>query len=231
MKSYKGKQRRHHNHPNFWRDWHEMREKSWQESAEDSAEKGSRPHRRRRRGPAPGFGPQKRARMWREFFHDYMGEYPENHWAFSGRRFNPWRQGDDSFNPFVATLLSKGGGLLPLIVLNLLEEKARYGNEIMDEIGRMTAGKWVANPGAIYPLMTILEEQGLISGEWEDPRKRTVRIYTITEQGRAELPRLKAIVKPKLNEAIEVLTSMVAGLDEKNVDDNSAENDGLSKDI
>ncbi|HFC12975.1 MAG TPA: PadR family transcriptional regulator, partial [Anaerolineae bacterium] len=133
--------------------------------------------------------------------------------AFRGRRFNPWRQGEDTFNPFVATLLSKGGGLLPLLVLDMLVKKARYGNEIMEEIGRKTNGQWVANPGAIYPLMSVLEEAGLISGTWADPRKRTVRVYEITEKGRLELPRLKAIVKPKLDEALAVFEVISAELE------------------
>jgi DNA-binding PadR family transcriptional regulator len=109
-------------------------------------------------------------------------------------------------------MLSKGGGLLPLYVLQLLCEGPRYGNEIMELITERTGGQWVANPGAIYPLMTVLEEQGFIVGEWEDPRKRTVRIYRLTEDGEAELARLKAIVKPKLMEAIEVLQKIARDL-------------------
>ena len=152
------------------------------------------------------------ARFWREFFHDFMGTWPEEHWAFGGRRFSPWRQGMDHFNPFVASMLSKGGGLLPLYVMQLLSEGSRYGNEIMELITERTGGQWVANPGAIYPLMTVLEEQGLITGEWEDPRKRTVRIYRLTEDGESELTRLKAIVQPKLEEAIEVLQNIAHDL-------------------
>ena len=53
--------------------------------------------------------------------------------------------------------------------------------------------------------MTVLEEEGLITGQWEDPRKRTVRIYEITEKGRGEMQRIRAIVKPKLEEALDVL--------------------------
>jgi len=113
----------------------------------------------------------------------------------------------------VASLLSKGGGLLPLYVLHLLSEKPRYGNELMDLIAERTKGQWVANPGAIYPLMTMLERQGLVSGEWEDPRKRTVRVYQLTETGKQEMERLKAIVHPKLEEAISVLQTLARDLD------------------
>lgn len=141
-----------------------------------------------------------------------MGDWPEHHWAFGGRRFSPWHQGMDSFNPFIASLLSKGGGLLPLYVLHLLSQKPRYGNEIMDLISESTDGQWVANPGAIYPLMTLLEKQGLVQGQWEDPRKRTVRIYNLTAIGEQELTRLKAIVRPKLNEAIRALQRLAHDL-------------------
>lgn len=134
-----------------------------------------------------------------------MGASPEEHWFFGGRRFSPWHQGMDTFNPFVANLLSKGGGLLPLLVMQLVAQKPRYGNEIMEIIAERTGGQWVSNPGAIYPLLTQLEEQGLVEGVWEDPQKRTIRIYSLTEDGVQELARLKAIVRPKLSEAIEVL--------------------------
>jgi DNA-binding PadR family transcriptional regulator len=152
------------------------------------------------------------AGAWREFFHDFTGSSPEDHWAFGGRRFTPWHQGIDAFNPFVATLLSKGGGLLPLLVMHFLSDKPRYGNEIMDLISEWTRGQWVANPGAIYPLMDELEEKGLIRGAWEDPEKRTVRVYQLSEEGRQELSQLKSIVRPKLKEAIRVLSLMADGL-------------------
>ena len=156
-----------------------------------------------------------------------MGEWPERHWAFGGRRFNPWHQGIDTFNPFVASLLSKGGGLLPLVVLHLLSQRPRYGNEIMDLITESTGGRWVANPGAIYPLLRVLEERGLIEGKWEDPDRRTIRIYRLTGAGEQELARLKAIVRPKLDEAIEVLQRLTQELDseESEGEEEAADND------
>ena len=190
---------------NFWHAWKEESQRMWREEC------GS-PCEHEQDFPHPPFPQRQMARFWREFFHDFMGTWPEEHWAFSGRRFSPWRQGMDHFNPFVASMLSKGGGLLPLYVLQLLSEGSRYGNEIMELITERTGGQWVANPGAIYPLMTVLEEQGLITGEWEDPRKRTVRIYRLTEDGESELARLKAIVQPKLEEAIEVLQNIAHDL-------------------
>jgi PadR family transcriptional regulator, regulatory protein PadR len=150
---------------------------------------------------------------WREFFHKKMGVWPEDHWVFGGRRFSPWHDGMYSFNPFVASLFSKGGGLLPLYVLDLVVQKPRYGNEIMDLLAERTGGQWMSNPGAIYPLLTLLEERGLIEGAWEDPQKRTVRIYSVTKTGEEELIKIKAIISPKISETIQVLQELVQDLE------------------
>lgn len=196
---------------NFWRAWREEWQRRWEEECASTRGAGFSGH-----PPPPP--PAEIARAWREFFHEFMGTWPEEHWAFRGRRFSPWHQGMDVFNPFVASLLSKGGGLLALLVLHLLAQRPRYGNEIMDLISQRTGRRWMANPGAIYPLLTVLETQGLIAGEWEDPRKRTVRIYRLTEAGEQELARLKAIIRPKLEEAIEVLQELAADLNGDEVD-------------
>lgn len=185
--------------PNFWGDW----EEEWKRKSAEH--------------PGPPFkahSPEQQG-AWRDFFLHFTGEYPEQHWAFGGRRFRPWHQGDVSFNPFVANLFSQGGGLLPLIVLHLLKDKPRYGNELMSMLSEKTGDQWAANPGAIYPLMTELEDRGLVEGLWEDPRKRTVRIYHLTPKGEREVKRVKAIVTPKLEEAIEYLQTLVNDLNDQ----------------
>ena len=202
----RGKKHWHKRH-NFWHDWHEEQEGFGEEA--------------RREGPPfkgpplkgmPFRPPPPMVHAWRQFFHNFTGAWPEEHWAFGGRRFSLWHQGIDSFNPYVASLLSKGGGLLPLVVMHLLDQEPRYGNEIMELIAEHTQGQWVANPGAIYPLLTMLVEEGLVEGEWADPRKRTMRIYHLTAEGEEELDRLKAIVRPKLEEAIQVLQELAREL-------------------
>jgi DNA-binding PadR family transcriptional regulator len=149
---------------------------------------------------------------WREFFHTSFGTWPEEHWIFGGRRFSPWHRGIESFNPFVANLLSKGGGLLPLYILHLVAQKPLYGNEIMDLLAERTHGQWVSNPGAIYPLLFLLEHEGFVIGEWEDPDKRTIRVYTITSAGLDEVRRIKTIVSPKIEETIQVLQGLFQDL-------------------
>lgn len=204
----------------FWRAWREEKDE-WQQEVAATGRRGagnssSRTDVRDAAQPAPP--------DWQEHFYEFMGTRPEEHWAFGGRRFTPWHQGEDTFNPFVAGLLSKGGGLLPIYVLHLLEQGPRYANEIMDLIIERTGGGWSANPGAMYPLMTLLENNGLVEGEWGDPRKRTVRVYQLTREGYRELERLKAIVRPKLKEAIAVLNTLVSDLT-VHLNDHSADND------
>ncbi len=185
-----------HGQRNFWREWRDERHHRGH-GMEIQVSQALSP---------------KEMQAWREFFHKTFGNWPEEHWIFGGRRFSPWHQGIDSFNPFVANLLSKGGGLLPLYVLHLIAQKPRYGNEIMDLLAERTDGQWVSNPGAIYPLLTLLEREGFINGEWEDPEKRTIRIYTITQAGQEEVIRIKTIVLPKVEETIKVLQELVKDL-------------------
>ena len=184
--------RRHHEKRNFWADW---RDERYHHGRGTNFQVGQ------------ALSP-KEMEAWKEFFHKTFGTSPEEHWIFGGRRFSPWHQGMDSFNPFIATLLSKGGGLLPLYVLHLISQKPRYGNEIMEMLTEQTKGSWVANPGAIYPLLTLLEKEGFIEGNWEDPEKRSIRIYTITPSGQEEVKRIAMIVIPKLSDTLEMLQTL-----------------------
>ena len=183
-----------HGQRDFWREWRDERH-------------GHGPHIPLGQPLSP-----KEMEAWRDFFHKTFGTWPEEHWIFGGRRFSPWHQGIDSFNPFVASLLSKGGGLLPLYVLHRVAQQPRYGNEIMDLLAGRTNGQWVSNPGAIYPLLALLEREGFIKGEWEDPDKRTVRVYTITPGGQDEVTRIKTIVAPKVEETITILQELLTDL-------------------
>lgn len=193
---------RWHGERNFWSEWRDERH-----------------HGRGEDIPMGQALSPKEMEAWREFFHQTFGTWPEAHWIFGGRRFSPWHQGMDTFNPFVATLLSKGGGLLPLYVLHLIAQEPRYGNAIMELLAERTNGQWVSNPGAIYPLLTLLEKEGFIEGKWEDPDKRTVRVYTITPAGQAEVSRIEMIVMPKLNETVQVLQELINDLQTESAQD------------
>ena len=95
-------------------------------------------------------------------------------------------------------------GLLPLYVLHLLSEGPRNGNEICTEIGLRTDGGWQPSTGGIYPLLRRFEKQGLVEGNWEDPDKRTQRLYKLTAQGEEELESLRLGMKPNMVRAFHV---------------------------
>jgi DNA-binding PadR family transcriptional regulator len=152
--------------------------------------------------------------MWHSYLCEFFGKEPEEHWFFGGRRFRGWHATAEpgTFNPFVGLMLAKGGGLLPLVVLHLLERKPHYGNEIMKEIQKHTRGRWVTNPGVIYPMLGFMEERGLVQGAWEDETRRTRRFYHTTSRGSEELARLKEVMQPRLMEALDILQGLLEDL-------------------
>jgi DNA-binding PadR family transcriptional regulator len=167
------------------------------------------------------------ATTWRRIFGEFFGTAPESHWLFGGRRYRMWFSGawgaPGQFNPFVGAAMSKGSGLLALYVLHLLAQAPRYGNDIMRQIEERTGGRWAANPGAIYPLLDSMEESGLLTGVWEDERKRTRRVYSLTLAGRDELQRIKDVIRPLLREAIEVLSDLYAETGQHDVETASSQ--------
>jgi len=77
-----------------------------------------------------------------------------------------------------------GRGDLPLIVLALIEISPRHGYEIIKAIEERCGGVYAPSPGAVYPTLTLLEEQDHVtSSDSGNGKKR----YTITEQGSAYL--------------------------------------------
>lgn len=95
-------------------------------------------------------------------------------------------------------------GLLPIYVLYLLSISPTNGNEISHNISRNTHGKWTPSTGGIYPLLKRMEQDELIIGEWDNPEKHFQKIYSITEKGLRELDNKKSILKPKIEDSLEV---------------------------
>jgi DNA-binding PadR family transcriptional regulator len=65
--------------------------------------------------------------------------------------------------------------------LLLLEEDARNGYQLMEEIERRSGGAWRPSPGSIYPALAQLEDEGLIRADESGGR----RVFGLTEEGRA----------------------------------------------
>lgn len=95
-------------------------------------------------------------------------------------------------------------GLLPIYVLYILNLNPANGNDICHKIGERTNGLWIPSTGGIYPLLKKFEKQGLIIGEWDDPKKKFQKIYTITQEGKISFENKKNLLKPKIEEALTV---------------------------
>ncbi|KXO95931.1 hypothetical protein AXK61_04600 [Tsukamurella pseudospumae] len=65
-------------------------------------------------------------------------------------------------------------------MLRLLETEPMHGYQIVSSIEERTAGAWKPSPGAIYPTLSQLEDEGLITIERENGRK----VATLTTTGR-----------------------------------------------
>ena len=67
-------------------------------------------------------------------------------------------------------------------VLALLAERPMHGYEMIKEIEERTDGAWTPSAGSIYPTLQMLEDEGLISGQEIEGKRR----FTLTDTGRAE---------------------------------------------
>ena len=105
-------------------------------------------------------------------------------------------RGAGSQDPLVGEL--RRAGLLPMLVLHLVADSPSYGNRLIERVGDLTGGAVAVNPNTMYPLLRSLEAQGLLTGHWEHPERRSRRFYEITPAGRVERDRLIAELAPRL---------------------------------
>lgn len=66
-----------------------------------------------------------------------------------------------------------GHGELRLVILDILTRNASHGYELIKEIENLTCGNYSPSPGVIYPTLDLLQDQGLISVEEENGRKKS----------------------------------------------------------
>lgn len=65
-------------------------------------------------------------------------------------------------------------------VLALLAEQPRNGYQLMQEISERSNGSWRPSPGSIYPALSLLEDEGLVTDEGDGGN----RLLTLTDAGR-----------------------------------------------
>ena len=79
-------------------------------------------------------------------------------------------------------------GSAELLVLALVETRARHGYEIAKIIETRSQGTVRFNVASLYPLLYRLEKRGWIRGAWvEKPGERRRRFYRLTPAGRKVL--------------------------------------------
>ncbi len=81
-------------------------------------------------------------------------------------------------------------GSAELLILSLLEDRARHGYDIAKLIETRSGGSLSFRVTSLYPLLYRLEGRGLIEGRWvEKAAQRRRRYYRLTARGRQVLDR------------------------------------------
>ena len=75
-------------------------------------------------------------------------------------------------------------GLLRHIIPRLLYRQEMTGTDIMQQLSTITENQWNPSPGTIYPLLSSLEEEGIIEAATTDGRSKT---YRLTENGKKRM--------------------------------------------
>jgi DNA-binding PadR family transcriptional regulator len=68
-----------------------------------------------------------------------------------------------------------------LLLAALLDGPA-HGYELMRRLEGQAGGRWRPSPGSVYPLLQLLEDEGLVRGRDSEGRK----VFELTERGRAQ---------------------------------------------
>jgi DNA-binding PadR family transcriptional regulator len=74
-------------------------------------------------------------------------------------------------------------GELKYLFLDLLREKPRHGYDLIRAIEERSGGRYQASPGAVYPILQMLEDLGYVAASTQDGRKT----YAVTDAGQAFL--------------------------------------------
>jgi DNA-binding PadR family transcriptional regulator len=73
-------------------------------------------------------------------------------------------------------------GAIRAAVLTVLAEQPRHGYEVIQALEEKSEGAWRPSPGSVYPMLQLLEDEGLARSTERDGK----RVYELTERGQAE---------------------------------------------
>lgn len=104
---------------------------------------------------------------------------PEQHEFLGGPRAGMRRRGGRGRAP---------RGDVRAAVLLILAEEPMHGYQLMQAISDRSGGRWNPSPGAIYPTINQLEDEGLVTVTAESGR----RLVTLTDEGRERVESLRS---------------------------------------
>ncbi|HEY0540018.1 MAG TPA: PadR family transcriptional regulator [Actinoallomurus sp.] len=106
-------------------------------------------------------------------------------WGGRGRRGGPWGfPGAGPFGgppPWAEGRPKARRGDVRAALLALLAEEPRNGYQLIQQIQERSDGEWRPSPGAVYPALQQLTDEGLIQAEEHEGR----RTFRLSESGRA----------------------------------------------
>lgn len=84
--------------------------------------------------------------------------------------------------------LTKGD--LPTLVLAVLSKTSLHGYGIAREVKLLSDEALILKEATLYPALRVLEQEGLIEGQWQPQEKGADRkVYTLTDKGIQEAHR------------------------------------------
>jgi DNA-binding PadR family transcriptional regulator len=121
---------------------------------------------------------QRRSGSWE---HEFRRGGASGHWGggFVGGRGGWWPGPPGPPGPARGPKASRGD--VRAAILALLREGPRNGYQIMSDIEERSNGAWRPSPGAVYPALSALADEGLITDEKSDGR----RTFRLTDAGQA----------------------------------------------
>ncbi len=112
--------------------------------------------------------------------HDHMGH---RHHHPRGRGRVPFDAVGGARHPHRAGRGRAPRGDVRTAILLLLAEQPMHGYQLMQAIAERTGGAWTPSPGAVYPTINQLEDEGVVSVTADAGR----RLVTLTDTGRGQL--------------------------------------------
>ncbi len=83
-------------------------------------------------------------------------------------------------------------GDVRMALLLLLDEEPRNGYQLMQVIEERSDGHWRPSPGSVYPLLSQLEDEGLVRAA----EREGAKVFELTDAGRQQVAQAKDATPP-----------------------------------